>query len=181
MHAPGSTLPPITIPPTPGLCDAPTPLTTLLADRLGGGPMVLYTYPADHTPLCTRQACLVRDAMREMADELHRSGLRVVGVSPQGRTSHDRFAQRHDLAFPIIADEDKHVLRALDALGPLGLVRRVTYLIDPQGVVLDALTANVRISRHRQFLERALPRAGTLGPISTQANTSTYGTPAPPA
>lgn len=167
MHAPGSTLPPITIPPTPGLCDAPTPLTTLLADPLVGGPMVLYTYPADHTPLCTRQACLVRDAMREMAgdmaDELHRSGLRVVGVSPQGRTSHDRFAQRHGLAFPIIADEDKRVLRALDALGPLGLVRRVTYLLDPQGVVLDALTANVRLSRHRAFLERALSRVAEGG------------------
>lgn len=163
MHAVGSFLPSITIPPTPGLCDTPTLLADLLADPLGGGPMVLYTYPADNTPLCTRQACLVRDAMRELAGELAgeladakaRTGLRVVAVSPQGRTSHDRFAQRNGLAFPIIADEDRHVLRTLDALGPLGIVRRVTYLIDRDGRVLDALTADVRLARHRALLERA--------------------------
>ncbi|MCW5756735.1 MAG: peroxiredoxin [Phycisphaeraceae bacterium] len=151
MHAVGSTLPAITIPPTPGLCDTPTPLANLLAM----GPMVLYSYPADNTPLCTRQACIVRDTMRELASELHQSGLRVVAISPQGRTSHDRFAQRHELGFPIIADENKHILRALDALGPLGIPRRVTYLIDRDGRVLDAIAADVRLSRHRHFLERA--------------------------
>jgi peroxiredoxin Q/BCP len=148
----GSPIPDVTIPPTPGLCDTPTPLARLAGD----GPIVIYTYPADGTPMCTRQACLIRDTMREHAEQLSAAGLRVVGVSPQDRASHERFAGRHDLPFPIIADEDKKILAALDALGPLGIPRRVIYLLLADGTIGDGLTADLRVSRHARFLQAAM-------------------------
>lgn len=148
----GSPIPDVTIPTTPGLCDEPTALRELVKR----GPMVLYTYPADGTPMCTRQACVMRDTMTEHGEALHRVGLRVVGVSPQGRESHDRFAARHRLPFPIIADEGKLLLRALDALGLFGMTRRVTYLLLPDGTIGGALTADLRLSRHTQFIHTAL-------------------------
>ncbi len=148
----GSPIPDVTIPITPGLCDAPTPLRELVKD----GPIVLYTYPADGTPMCTRHACVMRDAMGDQADELQRAGLRVVGVSPQGRESHDRFAARHKLPFPIIADEKKLILRAMGALGLLNMPRRVTYLLLPDGTIGQAITADLRLSRHKRFIRTAL-------------------------
>lgn len=148
----GSAVPDVTIPATPGLCDRPTPLAELLAQ----GPMVLYAYPADGTPACTRQACVMRDTMRDHQAEFTAAGLRVVGISGQGDESHARFAQRHDLPFPIIADPDKRVLKALDAVGLLGITRRVTYLLLADGTVGGAVTADLRVSRHARFVRDAL-------------------------
>lgn len=148
----GSAIPDVTVPPTPGLCDRPTPLAELAA----AGPIVLYSYPADGTPMCTRQACAMRDVMGEMASELEASGVRVVGVSPQGEQSHERFRERHHLPFPIIADPDKHVLRAIEAIGLLGMPRRVTYLLSPDGTIARAIAADLKLSRHKQFLRDVL-------------------------
>ncbi|MGD1915829.1 MAG: peroxiredoxin [Phycisphaerales bacterium] len=156
MLSPGSTIPQVTIPPTPGLCNEPTQLRDLAAQ----GPIVIYSYPADNTPMCTRQACMVRDTVAEHAEELKAAGLRVVGVSPQGARSHERFSSRHNLAFPIIADEDKAILRALEALGPLGIPRRVTYLLRSDGTIGDAITADLRLSRHTKFIRQALETVG---------------------
>lgn len=152
MLKPGDAIPDVIIPPTAGLCDEPTSLRDLAA----GGPLVLYSYPADNTPMCTRQACMVRDAMGEQADELERAGLRVVGISPQSAASHERFAQRHNLGFPIIADEDKGILRAMRMLGPLSIPRRVTYLLLQDGTIGDAMAADLMLGRHTAFLRRAL-------------------------
>jgi len=152
MLEPGSPIPDATVPPTPGLCQEPTTLAELAA----AGPIVLYCYPADGTPLCTRQACVMRDTMSELARELDAAGVRVVGVSPQGRESHERFRSRHDLPFPIIADEGKSLLRALDAVGLLGMPRRVTYLLGVDGAIARAMTADMRLSKHRDFLREAV-------------------------
>lgn len=148
----GSPIPNVTIPATPGLCDEPTTLRDLVAK----GPTILYCYPSDGTPMCTRQACIMRDTIADQADELARAGLRVVGVSPQGRESHDRFASRHKLPFPIIADEKKIILRAIGGLGLLGMPRRVTYLLLPNGTIGQAITADLRLSRHKRFVRTAL-------------------------
>lgn len=152
MLEPGSPIPAVTVPPTPGLCQEPTTLAELAA----AGPIVLYTYPADGTPMCTRQACVVRDTMARLAPQLRESGVRVVGLSPQGERSHARFKERHDLPFPIIADTDRTILRALGAIGWLGMPRRMTCLLRPDGTVGDVLTADMRLARHRAFLEAAV-------------------------
>lgn len=151
----GSAIPNVIVPATPGLCDEPTPLRELVSS----GPIILYCYPSDGTPMCTRQACIMRDTIADQADELARAGLRVVGVSPQGRVSHDRFAARHKLPFPIIADENKIILRAIGGLGLLGMPRRVTYLLLPNGTIGQAITADLRLSRHKRFVTAALAAA----------------------
>lgn len=148
----GSAIPDVIVPATPGLCDEQTPLRELASTA----PIILYCYPADGTPMCTRQACIMRDTIADQANELARAGLRVVGVSPQGRESHDRFAARHKLPFPIIADENKTILRAVGALGLLGMPRRVTYLLLPDGTIGQAIAADLRLSRHKRFIEAAL-------------------------
>lgn len=124
-----------------------------LADLLLDGPIVLYFYPVDFTPVCTRQACMFRDAYTEI--EGH--GLRVFGVSPQAPEVHQRFRAQHQIPFPLLSDPGKEVIRKYEAIGPFGLlVRRITYVIDTDGRIRDALRADLQVSRHRKFIEQAL-------------------------
>jgi len=124
-------------------------LESLLAD----GPLILYFYPADFTPGCTKEACSFRD----LHQELIKANLRVVGVSPQDEDSHRRFAEQHDLNFPLLADPDKKAVKAYDVDGPLGFgVRRGTYLIGKDGKVLDAVLADLRIGAHEDFVRNAI-------------------------
>jgi peroxiredoxin Q/BCP len=131
-----------------------------LSALLGEGPLVLYFYPADFTPGCTREACDFRD----LHGQLLAAGLRVVGVSPQDVASHARFKSQHALPFSLLADSDKAVVRAYDVGGPMGFgVRRATYLIGRDGRILAAVLADFRIARHREFVERAIRSAATPG------------------
>ncbi len=131
-----------------------------LAELLAQGPLVLYFYPADFTPGCTREACGIRD----LHGELLRAGLRVVGVSPQDSASHARFRERHRLPFPLLADVEKRVIRAFGVDGPLGWgVRRATFLVGAGGVIRDAVLADLRIDRHARFLRSAI-ELGRTGP-----------------
>jgi peroxiredoxin Q/BCP len=124
-----------------------------LADLLSRGPLILYFYPADFTPGCTAEACSIRD----LHQELHAAGLRVVGVSPQDSATHARFRQKHDLPFVLLADTDKRVIKQYGVDGPIGLgVRRATFLIDPDGKIVDCVLADLRIARHEQFIRRAI-------------------------
>ena len=142
----GTTAPAFTLPNADG---DDVSLESLLAD----GPLVLYFYPADFTPGCTKEACSIRD----MHDDLVASGLRIVGVSPQDGDSHRRFAEQHELPFPLLSDSDKRVIRAYDVDGPLGFgVRRGTYLIDAGGTIVDSVLADIAIGRHTAFIERAM-------------------------
>ena len=126
--------------------------TVTLDALLSDGPLVLYFYPADFTPGCTKEACTVRD----MQDDLVASGLRVVGVSPQDVDSHRRFADKHNLNFRLLSDPGKQAVKAYDVDGPLGFgVRRASFLIDAGGVIEDAVMADFQISRHEDFIRRA--------------------------
>ena len=124
-------------------------LKSLLAD----GPLILYFYPADFTPGCTKEACSFRDLQKDLVA----ARLRVVGVSPQDAASHQRFAAKHGLNFPLLADPDKKAVKAYDVDGPLGFgVRRGTYLIDADGTIRDSVLADFRIADHEAFVQRAL-------------------------
>jgi peroxiredoxin Q/BCP len=124
-------------------------LKSLLAD----GPLILYFYPADFTPGCTKEACSFRD----LHQELMKAKLRVVGVSPQDVDSHRAFADKHHLNFPLLADPDKIVIKAYDLDGPLGFgVRRGTYLIGRDGRIQDGVLADLRIGEHEAFVRAAI-------------------------
>jgi peroxiredoxin Q/BCP len=124
-----------------------------LKDLLAGEALVLYFYPADFTPGCTREACDLRDLHAQILS----AGLRVVGISPQSVDSHRRFREEHSLPFTLLSDEDKTAVRAYGVDGPLGIgVRRATFLIDRKGLVIDSVLADLRVARHREFVERAI-------------------------
>ena len=124
-----------------------------LSSLLSAGPLILYFYPADFTPGCTKEACSFRD----LHQELLRANLRVVGISPQDTDSHRRFAEKHGLNFTLLADPDKRVIKAYDVDGPLGIgVRRGTYLIGRDGRIRDSVLADFRIGAHEAFVKNAL-------------------------
>lgn len=130
-----------------------TGATITLNALLQHGPLILYFYPADFTPGCTREACSIRD----IHGELVAAGLRVVGVSPQDGESHARFRREHELPFSLLSDEDKSVIRKYDADGPFGVgVRRITYLVDNSGVIEDAIQADILVGKHTDFIHRAI-------------------------
>jgi len=124
-----------------------------LTGLLDGGPLILYFYPADFTPGCTREACFVRD----LFDEIGAVGLTVAGVSPQGPDSHRRFRDKHNLPFTLLCDPDKTVTRMYGVDGPLGFgVRRATFLIDQDRRIVDRVLADFRVGQHRRFMEHAV-------------------------
>jgi len=124
-----------------------------LTELLRAGAIVLYFYPTEFTPVCTRQACELRDLQAEIA----RAGLRVVGVSPQSPQSHAKFKAKHQLPFVLLSDEQKTVVKMYGVNGPLGIgVRRGTYLIDTSRRIRDAVLADFKISRHADFVRKAV-------------------------
>ena len=104
-----------------------------------GKKLVMYFYPKDDTPGCTKQACSLRDHNAEIAAK----GAAVLGVSTQGEKSHQEFTKKYRLNFPLLADTDGAVGRAYGTLGGAGLVSklksavgmadRVTFVIDEKG------------------------------------------------
>ena len=124
-----------------------------LTQLLSGGAVVLYFYPADFTPGCTSQAC----ALRDLHAEIERSGLHVVGVSPQSPESHARFREKYHLPFTLLSDELKTVIKMYAVNGPLGIgVRRATYLVDAGRRIRAALLADFRVGRHTDFVRHAI-------------------------
>lgn len=137
-----------------------------LTDLLTKGPLILYFYPADFTPGCTREACSIRD----IHDDILSVGLRVAGVSPQDAESHASFRDKHGLPFTLLCDPDKVVAKMYDVDGPFGIgVRRATFLINQDRTIADAITANILIDQHRQFIEKAvnLREAAGMKPART--------------
>ncbi len=123
---------------------------------LAKGPLLLYFYPADFTPGCTKEACEIRDMHEDISDV----GIQVVGVSPQAGDSHEAFRKQYQLPFPLLADPDKIAVKAYGVDGPLGMgVRRATFLIDPDKTIDDVVVADFRISRHSDFIRAAVAQA----------------------
>jgi thioredoxin-dependent peroxiredoxin len=128
-----------------------------LTELLSSGAIVLYFYPADFTPGCTRQACVLRD----LHDEVQRAGLRVVGISPQSPESHARFRAKYKLPFVLLSDQQKAVIKMYSVNGPLGIgVRRASYLIDGGRRIRDSVLADFMIARHAEFVRKAIALRG---------------------
>jgi peroxiredoxin Q/BCP len=126
---------------------------TSLNELLRDGPLILYFYPADFTPGCTKEACSIRD----IHEDIQAVGLTVVGISPQDVESHRKFRDRYELPFTLLSDPNKEVVKLYDVDGMFGVgVQRATFLISQDGEIQDAVIANVRISRHADFIEKAV-------------------------
>ena len=131
-----------------------------LTQRLQESAVILYFYPADFTPGCTKEACAIRD----IHDDIQSVGLDVIGVSPQDAESHKRFQEEHDLPFTLICDPDKIAVRMYDADGPMGFgVRRITYLVSQGQRIQGALCADLKIGKHEDFIKRAIVLRETAG------------------
>jgi thioredoxin-dependent peroxiredoxin len=133
--------------------------TVKLSD-LRGRPVVVYFYPKDDTPGCTRQACAIRDGW----GDFERAGATVLGISPQSIESHVKFRDKFSLPFPLLADEDHAVAAAYGAWGPKtrygktsdGLIRS-GFVIDRDGTVAAA-KVNVNADKHREWALAALAK-----------------------
>lgn len=124
-----------------------------LTELLSTGAIILYFYPADFTPGCTRQACLLRD----LHGEIERAGLRVVGISPQSPESHAKFRAKYNLPFVLLSDQHKAVVKMYGVNGPLGIgVRRASYLIDGGRRIRDVVLADFMVARHADFVRKAI-------------------------
>ena len=123
--------------------------------RYRGRKLVLYFYPKDDTPGCTKQACSLRDHNAEIAAK----GAAILGVSTQDVASHAAFTRKFALDFPLLADTDGRVGRAYGTLGggglvsklkaSLGLADRVTFVIDEQGRIAHVI-AKPDVARHAE-------------------------------
>jgi len=116
--------------------------TIRLADFIGERGLVLFFYPRDGTPVCTKQACAFRDSYAQFVD----AGFEVVGVSSGSANSHRAFTQQHQLPFPLISDSDGSLRALYGASKALGIIPgRVTYVIDRDGrirLIYSALFAS---------------------------------------
>lgn len=118
--------------------------------------LVLFFYPRDDTPGCTREACAFRDGLARLKD----AGAAVVGVSMDTQASHLRFAEKYHLEFPLLADAEGSVARRYGTLMDWKLFRmsrRNTFLIDPQGKVHRAFI-RVDPTRHADEILAALAK-----------------------
>jgi len=109
--------------------------TSFRLSSLHGSPVVLYFYPKADTPGCTIESKGFRDAYAEFAARQ----VRIVGVSVDDCPAQKAFVDKYGLPFPLIADASKKVATAYGVLGPRGTARRVTFLIDAQGKVVEVV------------------------------------------
>jgi peroxiredoxin Q/BCP len=142
------------------------PTFTLTADdgskiklaELKGSPVVLYFYPADDTPGCTREAC----AFRDRSAELKKLGAKIFGISPDDVASHVKFKGKYKLNFPLLADADHQVAEKFGAWREknmygnkkMGIVRS-TFLIGPDGAI-KKVWRSVKLDGHDAAVIEAL-------------------------
>ncbi len=123
-----------------------------------GKPIILYFYPADDTPGCTKEACNFRDDYSAYV----KSGVTILGVSPDSVASHVKFKEKYKLPFPLLADEGHKVCDKYGVWGPKKMmgreyegVLRTTFLIDPEGQIARVFE-NVKPAEHSTEVLAAL-------------------------
>lgn len=107
-----------------------------------GRTIVLYFYPKDDTPGCTKQACSFRDAIEKYKNK----NVVILGVSVDNEASHQAFTQKYNLNFPLLVDTEQHLIKAYDVDGG-GYAKRVTYIIDGNGKIAH-VDSSVSTSTH---------------------------------
>ena len=124
-----------------------------LSEFFGKKNIVLYFYPKDETPGCTREACNFRDSYEELAN----LGAEVLGVSGQSVESHKSFATHYGLPFILLSDIGNKVRELYGVPSTMGLIPgRVTYIIDKQGFVRHIFSSQTQTQRHVEEAKNTL-------------------------
>jgi peroxiredoxin Q/BCP len=133
------------------------PGSTISLKDLLGKPVVLYFYPKDDTPGCTKQACALRDSWAAIKKKAQ-----VFGISPDSLKSHDKFITKHELPFPLIADEDHAIAEAYGVWVEKSMygrqymgIERSSFVIGAEGKIA-AILEKVKPDEHLSQLEGLL-------------------------
>jgi peroxiredoxin Q/BCP len=128
-----------------------------LSDFVGKKNLVLFFYPKDDSPGCTREACYFRDTKAEFK----RKDTVILGVSLDTEASHQRFQEKHSLNFPLISDRGKELSHMFGVLrlGGLLLLKRVTFVIDRAGIIRKVIRSETNMHTH---VDRALEALDNL-------------------
>lgn len=124
--------------------------TVSLSDY-AGKKVVIYFYPKDDTPGCTKQACSFRDNYSEYQGK----DIVVLGISKDDEDSHQQFTQKYNLPFPLLADVDGSLIKAYDVEGSNGYAQRVTYVIDETGKIVH-VDSSVKTESHAKDILASL-------------------------
>jgi peroxiredoxin Q/BCP len=120
--------------------------------------VVLYFYPRDFTRGCTVEVC----GFRDMYEDLVSRDTEVIGISLDSDDSHKKFTAQYKVPFPLVADVDRSLAKSYEALGPLrgllGIVKRVTFVIDKQGRIAAILASEINIEKHVSGAKAALAK-----------------------
>lgn len=115
---------------------------TVSLESFVGKKVVLYFYPKDNTPGCTKEACNLRDNYKELLDK----GFAVVGVSPDSEKSHQNFASKFELPFPLLPDPELKIIKAYGAWGEKNMygkkyegLLRSTFIINEKGIIEEVI------------------------------------------
>lgn len=129
---------------------------TVSLKNLKGKKVVLYFYPADDTPTCTKEACNYRDNYSMLLEK----GYVVLGVSADTQKKHQKFADKHSLPFPLLMDEDRTIQNAYEVYGhkkfmgrDIMSIHRITFVIDEKGVLEKVITKVDSANAAQQVLE----------------------------
>ena len=124
-----------------------------LKDFIGTKPVVLFFYPKDDTPGCTKEACAFRDEYEAFG----KLNAEVIGISSDSVESHKSFAEKHSLLFPLLSDEGGKVRKLYGVPTTFGLFPgRVTYVIDAEGVVGHVFASQLGVEKHVEEAREAL-------------------------
>jgi peroxiredoxin Q/BCP len=129
----------------------------VLSSFRGKKNLVVYFYPKDDTPGCTRESCAFRDHYTAFSDV----GAEVIGISSDSVASHKAFAEKHRLPFTLLSDGDGSARRGFKVPSSFGLLPgRVTYVIDKEGVIRHAFNSQLNFTQH---VDEAIAVLKTLG------------------
>jgi thioredoxin-dependent peroxiredoxin len=122
--------------PAPAFTAQDTHSNTVSLSDFSGKTVILYFYPKDDTPGCTKEACSFRDNYTAYQGK----DIAVLGVSADDAASHQQFTQKFNLPFPLLADTAHSIMKSYDVDGG-GYAKRVTYVINPQGTIAHVYTS----------------------------------------
>lgn len=115
-------------------------------DHIGQSPLVIYFYPKDDTPGCTREACSFRDSF----EDFEANNAKVFGISADSPRSHKRFAEKYRLNFTLLSDQTRKIEKQFGVpRSILGLLPgRVTYIVNPSGIIAHVFNSQINADKH---------------------------------